>query len=480
MVERIDKAGELKCNGKSSIEKENIRTELVQNFDRIMDAIHDDLLIADGKGNVIKVSPDFEEVYGISREEAIGRSVYELEHEGYFSPSIVAQVIKKKQKVTMRQKTGSNRDIVVTATPIFDGDDVKFVVSFSRDITEMLELQKQYSKLEYEVEKYKAELEELRKGSFIAEGVVGESPQLENIMQLINRVSDFDTNILLLGPSGVGKTMFAKIIHQTSRRKEGPFIDINCAAIPDNLLESELFGYEKGSFTGASSNGKIGLIELANKGTLLLDEISEMPLRVQAKLLKAIQDKVITRVGGIEEISVDFRLIAASNSDLESFAKEGRFRKDLFYRINVVNINIPPLSERKEDILPICNYFLEKINQKYGIKRTLSSRAIEALLNYSWPGNVRELANVIERAAVTNTSGIIKKEELALKSVKEKRKTPVWDGEFSNLNQAVEQYEAEIVRGAYEKLGNSVEVGKALGISQATAYRKINRYIKAK
>lgn len=448
-----------------------------------MDAIHDDLLIADGKGEVIRVSPDFEEVYGISKKNAIGKSVYELEREGYFKPSVVAQVIKTRQKVTMRQKTSSNRDIVVTATPIFDNEDeLKFIVSFSRDITEMLELQKQYSKLADEIEKYKAELKELRKDSLVANGVIGASPQLEKIMQLINRVADFDSNILLLGPSGVGKTMFAKIIHKNSRRKNGSFIDINCAAIPENLLESELFGYEKGSFTGAGSNGKIGLIELANEGTLLLDEISEIPMRLQAKLLKAIQDKVITRVGGVKEIPVDFRLIAASNSDLEAYAKEGRFRKDLFYRINVVNIKIPPLAERKEDILPLCYYFLDNISHKYDIKRSLDPQAIEVLMDYPWPGNVRELANVIERAAVTSTGSVIKREELALNEMKRYGNAhphaELSDG--IDLNQALMEYEGQIIRSTYDKLGSSMEVSKALNISQPTAYRKINKYVKNK
>lgn len=460
-----------------------IHEELARNFDHIMDAIHDDLLIADGKGKVIRVSPDFEEVYGISKKNAIGKSVYELEREGYFKPSIVAQVIKTRQKITMRQKTSSNRDIVVTATPIFGNEgELIFIVSFSRDITEMLELQKQYSRLEDEIEKYKAELKELRKDSLIANGVIGASPQLEKIMQLINRVADFDSNILLLGPSGVGKTMFAKIIHKNSRRKNGSFIDINCAAIPENLLESELFGYEKGSFTGADNNGKIGLIELANEGTLLLDEISEIPMRVQAKLLKAIQDKVITRVGGIKEIPVDFRLIAASNSDLEAYTKEGRFRKDLFYRINVINIKIPPLAERKEDILPLCYYFLDKISCKYDIKKTLDPQAIEALMDYSWPGNVRELSNIIERAVVTSTGSVIKKEELALSEMKRSGNAhphiELSDG--INLNQALAEYEGEIIRSAYDRLGNSIEVSKALGISQPTAYRKINKYVKNK
>lgn len=193
-----------------------------------------------------------------------------------------------------------------------------------------------------------------------------------NILETIRRVADFDANILFLGPSGVGKTMLAKIVHQQSKRKKGSFIDINCAAIPEHLLESELFGYEKGSFTGAGNKGKVGLIELANGGTLLLDEISEMPLSLQAKLLKTIQDKVITRVGGTKEIKVDFRLITASNRDLEEAAGRGTFRKDLYYRLNVIQIQIPSLRERKDDIIPLIDFFTEKNNRKYGLHKSFT------------------------------------------------------------------------------------------------------------
>jgi transcriptional regulator with PAS, ATPase and Fis domain len=251
-------------------------------------------------------------------------------------------------------------------------------------------------------------------------------------------------------------------------------VDINCAAIPETLLESELFGFEKGSFTGANTNGKIGLIELANNGTLLLDEISEMPLNLQAKLLKTIQDKEIKRIGGTKILKVDFRLIAATNRNLEHLVSQGIFREDLYYRLNVVNIDIPPLNDRTKDIIPLCNYFLNKFNKKFNVKKQLNEDTLVTLLKYEWPGNVRELANVIERAIVTSEGEYIKKDILPKKIAKSKSCNT---DNYDSLKHAIEELEGEMIRSAYEKYATSEKVGGALKISQATAYRKIAKYV---
>lgn len=454
-----------------------LEQDFAKNFEEIMDAVSDDLLISDGEGVVVRVSPSFERVYGLKKEEALGKTVFELEEKGYFRPSIIARVLEKKEKVTMQQMTKSNRNIVVTATPVYDENrKIKYVVSFSRDITEMVELQIKYSKLQTTVKRYETEISKLRRDANNID-IVTKSAEMEKIMNVIKQVAPYDVNVLLLGESGVGKTSLARKIHNLSERSEYAFVDINCAAIPENLLETELFGYEKGSFTGAHNKGKIGLIETAQNGTLFLDEISELPLGLQAKLLKAIQEKVITRVGGVKEIKVDFRLLAASNRDLDETVRLGLFRKDLFYRLNVVKINIPPLAERRDDIEPLIEFFIEKFNAQYGKPKHFSQEAMMRLREYSWPGNVREVSNVVERAYITSNGDAISVDDLP-EEITSFRQPMFDDGIRGGLIKTVEDFESKIVNDAYNKFKTTTGVAEYLDISQPTASRKIAKYVK--
>jgi len=445
-----------------------IGKELIENIDVILDAARDDLLISDGEGRIIAVNSSFEERYGLTREETLGKTVYQLEEAGYFKPSVVSRVLKEKERISLQQENNVGRVILVTATPVFDDNrEIRFVISYSRDITEMVQLQKQ-------VKEYSEELNRLRSGSEDNQ-IIAESKEARDMLESVSTMAAYDANVILTGPSGSGKTMYARQIHQLSERRDGPFIEVNCAAIPESLLESELFGYERGAFTGASEKGKAGFVELADKGTLFLDEISEMPLPLQAKLLKVIQDKTVTRVGGTKEKKVDFRLIAATNRDLASLVKEGVFREDLYYRLNVLHLDVLPLAARKDDILPLADHFLRNFNEKYGQHKTFGAEVLKQLRQYKWPGNVRELSNVVERSAMMTREDTI--DEVAFGDMDVTDSMQIMDVfEGIDLNAHLEAVEGTIIRRAWEQYRSSTKVAKILSISQPTAHRKIKKY----
>lgn len=305
-------------------------------------------------------------------------------------------------------------------------------------------------------------------------GVVGSSKELQALFDLIEKVADTDANLLLTGETGVGKSMFAKIIHEASNRKNDTFVEINCANIHDNLIESELFGYEEGAFTGANVGGKVGKIEMANNGTLFLDEITEMPLEMQQKFLEAIQHKRIARIGGTKYIDLDFRLITATNRDLEERVQQGKFREDLYYRINVIPMNIPPLRHRESDIISLVLHFTRQNNGKYNLSKSFSKEVMQLFCRYAWPGNVRELENLVERMILTSAGDVIERKELPLylqqlDRLSEKKNT--------SLKESLEFYEKNIILEAYSKYKTSVLVGEKLGISQTSAARKIRKYL---
>ena len=462
--------------GKRKLKKSD-PLELTREIDTILEAIHDDILITDGYGKILKVSKSFVDVYGIGEDEILGETVFEMERRGIFKPSVIARVLEANDKITMRQRNNRERELIVTALPVRnEKGEITKVVSFTRDLTDFLNLQEQYSKLESKIEQYTAEIEELRSKSTNVEGVVARSEKSRELLRTIDRISPFDANVLLAGESGVGKSMFAKLIHKKSKRADGPFIEINCGAIPENLLESELFGYEGGSFTGANKDGKIGLIELAQNGTLFFDEIVEMPLNLQVKLLNVIQNKLIKRVGGTKDIQVDFRLIAASNKDFAKQIEAGQFREDLFYRLNVIMLEIPPLRQRREDIIPLIFYYAERYNQRYGLNKAFSKEVFDRLVSYSWPGNIRELENIIERLMLTTEHSFIEEKELPSHMAQQIESVSNIHGE--TLAKALQALERHMISSAYEKYQTTVGVAEALGISQPTAVRKIQKYVR--
>ena len=437
-----------------------------------------DIVVTNGEGVVLSISPSFEEFYGVNSQEILSKNVTDLEISGIFRPSATTQVLRTGQRVTLVQKTKLNNQIMVTAIPIknADGAIIK-VISFSYDVTDFFNVKSQYKDLEKLANLYKDKLEELRAKEINFPNIIGKSKQMADVLKLIMNVSNYDANILLTGESGVGKTSIAHVIHSNSGRSKGPLIELNCGAIPQNLLESELFGFEGGSFTGAKKEGKLGLIELAQNGTLFLDEISELSLNLQVKILKVIQDKTFNRVGGTKTIKVDFRLITATNRDLKKLIEEKKFREDLFYRLNVINIHIPSLRERKEDIFPLSLYFIEFFNKKYNLNKKLTPATIDLLIRYDWMGNIRELENVLERTILTSEDNIIT-EEFLPENIKN-LPSPVFLKENYTLEETLDEFESKLIVKAYETHKTTVAVAKALGISQATAVRKIKKYYMA-
>lgn len=440
--------------------------------------MHDGIYVTDKNGITLFINKAYSEISGIKREDVIGLHMNELIDKGYFLESASLSVLNKKKSVSIVDCFKNGRKCLATSNPVFnDAGEMLMVVTNLRDMTELSDLK---NKLEYSKElneKYYLELKELRNEQNNRHNIIGNSRKMIKIFEVIDRIAEVDTTILILGDTGVGKEVIAREIHKNSLRKNGPFIKVNCASIPENLFESELFGYEKGAFTGATRKGKPGLFELAHNGTILLDEIGELSLNSQSKLLRVLQEKQMMRVGGTEVFEVDTRIIAATNKDLEKEVEKGSFREDLFYRLNVVPIIVPPLKERREDIPLFVIHFLDLYNSKYNKNKKLDYSAIELLKWYSWPGNVRQLKNLIERLVlicpyevVTDDYilNIIEKEDIAtLYSIGKKGLT---------LDEAVCIVEKQLIYNALKNYGTTRKAAKALGVSQPTVVRKANKY----
>lgn len=458
---------------------ENIHdSDVHQIFFKILEAMYDDCVIISRDGVLETVMPNFQSMYGITASQAVGRTVYELEEQGIFNPSIGARVLKSGKQEVVIQLTSSGKHLMTTAIPIIDKNGVlQKVISYSRDVTKYESLLKEHGKLKEMLSAYTSEIEQLRQEQNIPPHIIHDSAPLRKIIAQISRIAKFDSNVLITGESGVGKTMYAKHIHAQSPRKNGPFIEINCGAIPENLLESELFGYERGAFTGANREGKHGLVELADGGTLFLDEISDLPIHMQGKLLKVIQDQRITRVGGTRERAVDFHLIAATNRKLDAMVESGTFREDLYYRLNVIAIDVPPLREHKDDIFRLTMHFMDKICEKYAIKRTISDKVMDTLIEYDWPGNIRQLENVVERMLLSADGYVVKPEQLP-PAIRNKKADQGYNAEGQGtLKEMMESVERRIFNDYYKKYGSTTKVAKALGISQPSASIKLSKYL---
>jgi PAS domain S-box-containing protein len=437
----------------------------VQTLLKILDHSSDEIFVLDGEKRILYVNQVCEKHYGLKPTDVIGKFNVELFEKGYWKPSIVPEVYRRKEPCYMRQVTNIGAELMTSAVPILnEKGKIDLVVITSTQVQTI------------KMMKAKEEKDELKSTQEITSEaqIITNSGKIKSILEFCKKVAPTDSNILILGESGTGKSVLAQYIHKLSRRKNGPFLAINCAAIPEELLESELFGYSKGAFTGASKLGKEGLMEAANGGTLFLDEIGEMPLSVQAKLLQVIQEKQFIPVGSNKIKKVDIRIMAATNKNLADMVQDKAFREDLFYRLNVIDIHLPPLSDRKEDIVPLIYNFLNKFNQKYNENKVISDECLNILIHYSWPGNIRQLENLIERLVIVSNSII----QLAdLPDIINESVGQVTQLALPNsLDKALDETKRTLVRRSFQTNKSSRKVANDLGISQTKASNLIRNY----
>jgi PAS domain S-box-containing protein len=448
-------------------------------LDAIIDSSYDGLWICDHEGKVIRVNKASERLNSIKAEEVIGKNVKDLVLEGLFDKSVTLEVLKRRTSVTMIQQIKGNKKALVTANPIFnDKGEISFVVSNDRDITELDHLRSQLQETRALAKGYISKLSELEMKGVDLSNIIFRSEEMGRIVEITLMVAKVDSTVLLLGESGVGKGMISKLIHKNSDRNNGPFIRVDCAGIPESLIESELFGYEKGAFTGAKIEGKPGFFELAENGTLFLDEIGEIPLTSQSKLLRFLEDHEIIRVGGTEPKKIDVRIIAATNKNIEEMVESRKFREDLYYRLNVVPIYIPPLRERRDDLVPLISHFLERFNKAHHKEKSLSPEVVDAFCRYDFPGNIRELANLIERLVVITEHNRIEIKDFPSSVTGHMTKTAFLpflpDG--ISLKEALEKCETMIIERAMRKYRSQREVARALKVDQATISRKMKKH----
>lgn len=442
---------------------------------RIGDAIADGICLVDQDGVVIAINKGYTTITEIKEEEILGKNLKELRENKHFQDPVSQLVLEQKKKITaVATIHRNNKSVMITGNPFFNEEgEVIQIMTVMRDMTELIKLKNRLERTEETNQKYRSELNYFRQRLMEDTNLIGESPSMKVIKELIGYIAKSEATILIIGETGSGKEVVSKEIHEKSNRSGDPYIKVNCAAIPDSLMESEMFGYEKGAFTGAQSKEKLGMFEMANGGTILLDEIGEMPLALQPKLLRVLQEKELFRVGGNKSIKLDVRVIAASNQHLDKLVEEGRFREDLYYRLNVVPIRIPALRDRLEDIVLLSNKFLSRFNAKYGKEKSFDNDAVLALEDYRWPGNVRELQNVIERLVVINDEALITYEQIGniLGTVKSTSKIQFGDENFS-LKDAVDAFERDIIEKALRKHGSTYKAAKALCLTQPTVFRK--------
>ncbi|NEU30927.1 PAS domain-containing protein [bacterium LRH843] len=464
---------------------QQVELEGLTKMNRVLDSIFhsgfDGVYVADHLGYGVKVNEAYTRLTGVQAKELIGRNMYDVVKEGIVSESVTLKVLKEKKAITIVQHI-NEKEFLVTGSPVFGHDgEITHVVTNLRDMSELIRLKRELRESKKYTKQILDEINEFKNKEevkHLLNGVIAQSKEVLDAINIVKKVSKVDSTVLLLGETGVGKEVFANMIHMNSHRSKEPFIKINCGAIPPQLLESELFGYEKGAFTGADRNGQAGLFEKAEGGTIFLDEIGEVPIELQVKLLRVLQEFEVRRIGSSTIKKVDVRIISATNQDLEQMVKDGKFRADLFYRLNIVPILIPPLRRRVADIAPLAYFFLNKVNEKYKFQKRFHSEVIYAMEHYDWPGNIREMENLVERIAVTTDH-----EELTVDDFpngffyETTSKEATKESVLSNicLKGAVAELERRLISDKMSKYKTTRKAAEALNVSQSTIVKKMKK-----
>lgn len=437
----------------------------------IVNSLFDGIWVADGEGRTVLVNKAYEKLTGIPAEDVIGKRAKDLVEAGVLSQSAIPGVMETLQTVTIINKVNGKR-LLVTGVPVLnDQGKLWRIVCSVRDITNLTELQQEIEQKSALIKHYETELLKFQQ---IDNGPIVRDPNMIRLFESAKHVAATSSTVLILGESGVGKEVLAKWIHQMSQRVKQPYMTVNCSAIPENLIESELFGYDKGAFTGAQSTGKAGLFEMAHKGTIFLDEIGELPFAMQSKLLRVLQEKEVQRIGSGKPIPVDVRVIAATNRSLEKMVAEGTFREDLYYRINVIPFTIPPLRKRKEDVPILTAHFLNEFNQMYDRDIEMSPVVLNRLMGYHWPGNVRQLKNIIERMIVLSKS-----KEITVDDLPDFLETAPASQQYRDtivpLRQARMEFEKNLIIQALKKSKSIRQTAQLLELDHSTLIRKIQQ-----
>lgn len=446
-------------------------------LEAIFESSYDGFYVTDGDANTLRVNKSYERITGLSREDLLGKNMKSLVKDNIFDHSVTLEAIQRREPVTLMQQVRGGKKVIVTGTPLFTEDgQISVVVTNVRDISELIELRMQLDETRKMSSFFSQSLQEYHEVDHALQGLVVKSQEMVKVVQKAIKVAKVETSVLITGESGVGKSMLARLIHEMSPRKEYPFVKINCGAIPEALMESELFGYEKGAFTGALASGKTGLVEAAHKGTVFFDEIAELKPEMQVKVLEIIEEKQFKKVGSTATTSVDVNIIAATNRNISEQIRHGQFREDLYYRLNVVPIMIPPLRQRREDIPALAESILEKFNRSRNIRKRLDPVVQELLRQYDYPGNVRELINAIERMIILSEEELLVPADLP----SEIRShctfhTNVIAGK-TPLKEALEAYESQLLQKVLERSDNINHAASLLQIHPTTLWRKMTKF----